>query len=139
MAKVWIFAVIMTGMIALFHMTGLVPDSAILGGFNVNDPTTLGNIKSIDFFTLLQQNWLQLVAGAGIGLVGGFFAGGTVIASVSAAVATSVLVVFLSDLIKIVTALNTQASFLGWIIFPIGLAIAIGYVIALFEWVRSTD
>ena len=140
MAKIFTYMVIVIGLMALFYVSGVTPNTgATLGQNNITNVSSLGNFKLFNYNTVIENYIRNLGIGALVGITIGLIVPGIAEIAISSAIAIAVLYSFIGDLISIATTLSTEESWIGWLMFLIIVPLVFGYVIALWDWIRGRD
>lgn len=140
MDKIFTYVFIIVGLMALFYVAGLTEkQGTVLGLYNITGAKGLSDFKITNIWTAIKTN-IDDIAGGGLG---GIIAGAAALATgnlviiLAAAIVGAVLGLFLSDLNSIVQILNAQSKWIGWLTFLIMAPIVVGYVIALYQWIKG--
>lgn len=135
--KIYTYVMITVGLMVLFNLAGLYTNTGyVLGQLGI----TPNNIQNFESSTL----WITLI-GLAIGALAGI--GGIVISVFTrvspelpiTALFTGVLTAFVGDLLGIISYSQQAGNFVGLLVFLIMSPLIIGYVIALYDWVRGRD
>lgn len=140
MAKIFTYMIMVIGLMVLFYVSGVTPNTgSSLGQNNITNASSLSNFKLFSYDTVIERYVTNLGVGAVAGIVIGLTVPGIAEIAISAGIAGAVLASFIGDLISIVTTLNTGESWIGWLIFLVMTPLVFGYVIALWDWIRGRD
>lgn len=134
MAKVYTYLVILTGISLLLTLVGAPTTTNHILGVIGGTPEGLANFNSSTFVTTILA-LIALLAGVAAVYIGIF--GRNISALPLAATLAATLAVFIGDFVSIVT--YVQETWARWILYLMMGPLLIGYVIALFDWVRGID
>ena len=136
MAKLYTYVMINVGLLVLLLAAGINTNTGnTLINFGLLNPGNITNIESTPI-------WLAIISVTGIvsiaaTVVIGIFGRQISTLPLSATLATTILVAFVADLAAIITFANAQSAWGGWLAFLILAPFTAGYIIALYDWVRS--
>jgi len=137
MGKVWTFTFIAVGLMILLGAAGIATTTGyVLGQLGLTSPDGLANIQNTAFYTYMIY---VLGAIAVTTVIIGIFSKGSPLDSLSSGIATIILVLFIGDVVSIVNYASLQAVWAGWVVFLLLTPFVIGYIFALWEWVRGRD
>lgn len=141
MAKLWNYIFITIGLMLLFYVSGITTEGGIIiGQYNMTSTENLQSFKSFDWFEFIKDHLLS-ISGIATGIVIGLWTKASPYQYLSAAIATGILIEFLSDLISIANEINKSGSagFVGWLVLLIMTPLVFGYLVALWEWIGGRD
>jgi len=139
MAKIFTYIIIIVGIMILFQIAGIAENSgSILGQYNINatNMSSLANIPDIDFSSIITGYISQISLGEAAALIGTFVVGLATI-GLAAAIASVILVKFVSDLYSII--LLSGGGWVGYVVALIMIPLIFGYIIALWEFINNRD
>lgn len=133
MAKIFTFVVLMVGLEILFAFAGISYNFGFIGK-SLRNPSDWVNIIDtvpaiVKLFTLL-----NILAIGGV-IVAGLYGRSVSTIPISATLATTVLVFFVSDMLGIINFVTEPV--MKWFIVLLLGPIAFAYIIALWDWTRS--
>jgi hypothetical protein len=134
MEKLFTYIILVTGLMILLSFAGITTTSGALLKTGMGDPDAMADIPTSAFWVAL-TGALALLTGVG-GIIIGTLTRGTYEMPITAGIAIGFGGLFISDLISIVSLTE------GWTKYAIYLILApitMGYMLALYDWVRSRD
>lgn len=142
MARMFTYLIIIVGLMVLFNLAGLATSTGIiLGQFGLREPDDIGDFEGTAFWVALAVTGLLALVGVGTNISIGVFGIRANEISITAIVATTVLIFFVTDLISIGQSLKfggdwTFVTYLGYLIM---LPIIFGFAHSIYDWVRGRD
>jgi len=136
---VWTFTFIVIGMMLLLAMAGVETGSSymmkkVIGADSINETP---DIESTPFFSAFKIA-IGLLSIASIVMIG--VLGRQTVGSVAAAgLATGVFAFFLGDMVQLINIANGYATWAGMAIKLLVLPLCMGYIMAIFDWVRGSE
>ena len=139
MAKsVWTFIFITTGIMLLIAMAGIDTGSSVVMRSVVDgDIAGTEGIQNSEFFTRVSY-YIGLVLTVSAVVIG-IYGRQTFTDTIAAGLATYVFFAFLGDMIQLIGIANNYAAWAGMGIKLLILPLCVGYVAAMFDWVRGRD
>lgn len=135
--------ILIVGLMVLFNLAGLATSTGvILGQFGLREPEDMSGFEGKAFWVALAVTGLLALVGVGTNISIGVFGVRANEISITAIVATSILIFFVTDLISIGNALTSfggTLSFVKYIGYLVMLPIIFGFAHSIYDWVRGRD
>jgi|TARA_Y100000310_G_C20418233_1_gene685385 hypothetical protein len=136
MAKVLTMVYITIGIMLLFNFAGLnTTTGTVLKSLSIGSVEDIVNFQTTSFYGLFVFVMGGLATIAGVVLT--FFGRQALTLPGNFLIATGVLIVFIGDMISIVTIANQQSAFLGNLLLIIMAPFIVSFIFALYGWATN--
>lgn len=140
MAKIFTYIIISVGLLLLLYIAGIQTiTGAVIAQLGISNTESLSGIDSSALGTKVAAI-IAILIGTSTAIVIGTFGRSSGDTIAWATVASSLLVLFTSEFCNIAIALAKETeAWIGYLLFVIMAPFIVGYVIAIFDWIKGQD